>query len=381
MRILLSTVPAHGHLFPLLPLGRALASRGHQVGVLTAGALAPSLENEPLELVAAGPAMDAVFAESARRNGDDGTAAPTAAMAATLFGDVRVALAGAESLGAARRWRPDVVVHEATDLVGPLVAAALDVPLLTHALGPGYPPELLKAFAEAAAPRYAEFGVDGPLGAVGRKYLDICPPALQFPGWQPPADRLPLRPEPHTVRPPAPPVFDAPAGGRGRVLVTFGTHFTAPEIVSPVVRALAGQGFEVAVTVGLGRSAADYDLADLAADDVRLVPYTPMARLLSHVDLMVTHGGAGSVLSGLSRGLPLIVVPQAADQFIQAELVAAAGVGVAARPGEDLAHTLEKAADPAVRDRAQAVAAEIAALPDAQALAESFPDVVASVRR
>jgi UDP:flavonoid glycosyltransferase YjiC (YdhE family) len=372
MRILLSTVPAHGHLFPLLPWGRALASRGHQVGVLTAGALAPALENEPLELVAAGPAMDAVFAESARRNGDDGTAAPTFAMVATLFADVRVALAGAESLRAARQWRPDVVVHETTDLVGPLVAAALDVPLLTHALGPGHPPELLKAFAEAAAPRYAELGVDAPVEAVGGKYLDICPPALQFPGWQPPADRVPLRPEPHTALPSAPPVFDAPAGGRGRVLVTFGTHFTAPEIVSPVVRGLAGHGFEVAVTVGLGRSAADYGLAD----DVRLVPFTPMARLLSQVDVMVTHGGAGSVLSGLSRGLPLVVVPQAADQFIQAELVAAAGVGVAVRPGEDLAHALDRAADPAVRDRARAVAAEIAALPDAAALAESFPALV-----
>jgi UDP:flavonoid glycosyltransferase YjiC (YdhE family) len=376
MRILFSTVPAHGHLFPLLPLGRALASRGHQVGVLTSGALASALENEALELVAAGPAMDVVFAESARRNGDDGTAVPTFAMVATLFADVRVALAGAESLRAARQWRPDVVVHEATDLVGPLVAAALDVPLLTHALGPGHPPELLKAFAEAAAPRYAELGVDAPAEAVGGKYLDICPPALQFPGWQPPADRVPLRPEPHTVLPSAPPVFDAPAGGRGRVLVTFGTHFTAPAIVSPVVRGLAGQGFEVAVTVGLGRSAADYGLAD----DVRLVPFTPMARLLSQVDVMVTHGGAGSVLSGLSRGLPLIVVPQAADQFIQAELVAAAGVGVAVRPGEDLAPALDRAADPAVRERARAVAAEIAALPDAAALADSFPAVAAVLR-
>ncbi|VVJ17419.1 Uncharacterised protein [Amycolatopsis camponoti] len=372
MRILLSTVPAHGHLFPLLPLGRALAARGHQVGVLTSGALAPAVDNEPLELVAAGPAMDAVFAESARRSGDDGTTVPTFAMVATLFADVRVGLAGAESLRAAREWRPDVVVHEATDLIGPLVAAALDVPLLTHALGPGHPPELLKAFAEAAAPRWAELGVDAPVEAVGGRYLDICPPALQFPGWLPPADRVPLRPEPHTVLPSGPPVFDSPAPGRGRVLVTFGTHFTAPEIVSPVVRGLTGQGFEVAVTVGLGRSAADYGLPE----EVRLVPFTPMARLLSHVDVMVTHGGAGSVLSGLSRGLPLVVVPQAADQFVQAELAAAGGVGVAVRPGEDLADALERATDPAVRERARSVAAEIAALPDAAALAESFPALV-----
>ena len=65
--------------------------------------------------------MDAVFAESARRQGDDGTTVPTFAMVATLFADVRVGLAGADSVRAAERWRPDVVVHESTDLVGPAV--------------------------------------------------------------------------------------------------------------------------------------------------------------------------------------------------------------------------------------------------------------------
>ena len=375
MRILLACVPAHGHLLPLLPLARALTANGHQVGVLTSADLAPALTTEHIELVAAGPGMDAVFAESARRQGDDGTTVPTFAMVATLFADVRVALAGPESLRAAERWRPDVVVHESTDLIGPLVAAALGVPLLTHALGPGHPPELVKAMAEAAAPRYAELGV-GSAAVIGRHYLDICPPALQFPGWLPPAERVPLRPEPHLADPDARPVFDAPAGGRGRVLVTFGTHFTAPEIVSPVVRALTGHGFEIAVTVGLGRSAADYGLDDLTGRDVRLVPFTPMAQLLDNVDVMVNHGGAGSVLSGLSRGLPLVVVPQAADQFIQAELVSATGAGAAALPGQDVAEALKRATDPAVRERAQLVAAEIAALPTARTLAQRFAELV-----
>lgn len=373
VKILFSTVPAHGHLLPLLPLARSLAGCGHAVGVLTSPDLAEVISGEGFEAVPAGPGMGAVFAESARRHGDDGASAPTPAMVATLFADVRVELAGPDSLKAAERWQPDVVVHEATDLIGPLVAAALGVPFLTHALGPGHPQELLELFAAAAAPRYAELGVDvsGAAAVVGRCYLDICPPALQHPDWNPPALRVPLRPEPHAAgEAHGRPEFDSPAAGRGRILVTFGTHFTAPETVSPVVRALSGRGFEVAVTVGLGRQAADYDLP--SDGDVRLVPFSPMARLLDNVTLMVTHGGAGSVLAGLSRGLPLVVVPQAADQFIQAERVAAAGAGAAVLPGQDIGDALERAMAPAVRDRAQQIAAEIADLPGAADVAKQF---------
>ncbi|MGW3960937.1 glycosyltransferase [Amycolatopsis sp. NPDC005003] len=377
VKILLSTVPAHGHLLPLLPLARALAACGHTVGVLTGQDLAGVIAEEGFEAVPAGPGMGAVFAESARRHGDDGASAPTPAMVATLFADVRVALAGPDSLRAAERWQPDVVVHEATDLIGPLVATALGVPFVTHALGPGHPRELLELFAAAAAPRFAELGVDvsGAAAAAGRRYLDICPPALQHPDWSPPALRVPLRPEPHAAAAAAGrPVFDGPAAGRGRILVTFGTHFTAPENVSPVVRALSGRGFEVAVTVGLGRQAADYGLP--ADRDVRLVPFAPMARLLDNVTVMVTHGGAGSVLSGLSRGLPLVVVPQAADQFIQAERVVAAGAGTAVLPGQDIGDALEQALTPGVRDRARQIAAEIADLPGAPDVAKEFEALV-----
>jgi UDP:flavonoid glycosyltransferase YjiC (YdhE family) len=40
---------------------------------------------------------------------------------------------------------------------------------------------------------------------------------------------------------------------------------------------------------------------------------------------MLTHGGAGTVLGALSQAIPMVVVPQGADQPIQTERVAAAG--------------------------------------------------------
>jgi UDP:flavonoid glycosyltransferase YjiC (YdhE family) len=78
VRVLVSTVPAHGHLLPVLPLARALGLLGHTVGVLTSAELTPVVHAEGLEMVTAGPAMDALFAESARHHGDAGTTATTA---------------------------------------------------------------------------------------------------------------------------------------------------------------------------------------------------------------------------------------------------------------------------------------------------------------
>ena len=45
------------------------------------------------------------------------------------------------------------------------------------------------------------------------------------------------------------------------------------------------------------------------------------------VDAVVTHGGAGTTLGALAFGVPLLVLPQGADQYANAERVVAAGAG------------------------------------------------------
>ena len=45
------------------------------------------------------------------------------------------------------------------------------------------------------------------------------------------------------------------------------------------------------------------------------------------VEAVVTHGGSGTTLGALAHGLPLLVVPQGADQYANADAVVAAGAG------------------------------------------------------
>lgn len=379
MRILFSSTPAHGHLLPLLPLARAFRDRGDDVAVLTAGAFAPLLDAEGITLLPAGPTADVLFAESARRTGVDAAADPRPEAVADFFAGTRVDLTADDALAAAREFAPDLIVAEALDFVGPLVAAALDVPVATMAFGPAIPAEFTDGMTALVGSRYADRGL-APVPARWR--LDPCPDLLQPPGWQAPANRVPVRPEPHQgagTRANAR-SDDAAPGDRPKVLVTFGTHFSDPATLTPILAELRTVGVDLVVTLGLTASAADYDLVGdgsavegsasegSAENGIVFAGFTPLADLLHDVDLVVTHGGAGTTLGVLSRGLPLVVVPQGADQFLQAAVVSGSGTGIAVQPGPDVAETVAKAvvtlrSDPGYTEAARTVAAQIAAMP------------------
>ncbi|MFE4910841.1 glycosyltransferase [Streptomyces sp. NPDC056652] len=376
MRILFSSTPAHGHLLPQLPLARAFRERGDDVVFLTAGGLAPLLAKEGFDLLPAGPTMDVMVEDFTRRTGVLPEGEPAPEVVAELFAGVRVDVTADEALAAARDWRPELIVTELADCVGPLVAAALDVPVANLAYGPALPDVFAAAMEANVASRYAARGITPRPAA---HYLDTCPPAMQQDGWQPPAGRLALRPEPHGQTPagqgsPDPAGTTAPAGStapadperrRPRVLVTFGTVFSAPEVLSPILRELSKEDMDLRVTLGLTASAEDFDVDH---DRVTFVGFTPLSELLRDTDLVVAHGGAGTTLGTLAAGIPMVIAPQGADQFIQADRVAAAGAGLGLPGGTATPEGVVKAASAVLADQgfraaARMVADQIAAMP------------------
>jgi UDP:flavonoid glycosyltransferase YjiC (YdhE family) len=78
----------------------------------------------------------------------------------------------------------------------------------------------------------------------------------------------------------------------------------------------------------------------------------------------VHHGGAGSVLNGLSAGVPQLVVPGAGDRRHNAELLARRGAGLAVEADAITAeHLTRLITDTGLRAAAQEVSAEIAGMP------------------
>ncbi|MFI6264055.1 glycosyltransferase [Micromonospora sp. NPDC051006] len=382
MRVLFSTTPAFGHLLPLLPLARAFRRQGHDVAVVTAVGMTPLIAPEGFELLPAGPMPDVLFAEVGRKLGTNPATSPTPEAVAEFFAGVRVDLTADEATAAARRWQPDLVVNEMVDFVGPLVAAVLGVPLATLAFGPSVPAEFTDALTAVVRPRYEQRGLPAPERTPsGRWLLDTCPPGFQFEDFAvPPAvQRIALRPEPHQA-PGAPAGADtASTGGRPRVLVSFGTVFADPAVVGPLLGALTALDVDVVATLGLDGKPEDYQLD---SDRVEFSPFVPLAQLLGNVAAVITHGGAGTTLGTLARGIPLVVVPQGADQFIQADRVAASGVGLALAPGQAepaaIAAALRRLLDkPEFTAAARRIAAEVSAMPSPDAVAEQLRAEVA----
>ena len=91
MRIVFSSSPFAGHLFPLLPLARAAHEGGHDTAVLSSEPLASALD-PGIEVLPAGPMPDVLLAEVARRTGTDPTRDNAPEIVAELFAGTRVDL-------------------------------------------------------------------------------------------------------------------------------------------------------------------------------------------------------------------------------------------------------------------------------------------------
>jgi UDP:flavonoid glycosyltransferase YjiC (YdhE family) len=90
------------------------------------------------------------------------------------------------------------------------------------------------------------------------------------------------------------------------------------------------------------------DLADELAlpDEVLTAPYLPQREVLERADVFITHGGYNSVAESIRAATPMLVIPLAVDQPVQAYFVGSAGFGTALEP----ASVTEQAVADAVTD-------------------------------
>ncbi|MFC5289595.1 glycosyltransferase [Actinokineospora guangxiensis] len=116
---------------------------------------------------------------------------------------------------------------------------------------------------------------------------------------------------------------------RPLVYVSFGTIFyRRPDLLRTVIAGAAATGAQV--IAALGDLTEDLPLPD----GVLAAPYLPQREVLERADVFITHGGYNSVAESIRAGTPMLVIPLAVDQPVQAHFVAAAGFGTALEPAE-----------------------------------------------
>ena len=378
MHVLISTVPAIGHLHPVVPLARALVARGHEVRWATGP------DGCPIVAAAGFTAMPCGSSAAASRD-EYYLRFPVARelrpeqlpghMFPHLFGTVGAPPRLTDLLALVDTWRPDVVVHDAAELAAPIVAATLGVPNVCHGFGALTPSERVIAASEAVAPLWRNAGLTPRpwAGCYDHLYLDIYPPSLSPAHGDYIARRQSLRPIPFSVdlsdgsEPFAPPDDDRPI-----VYLTFGTVFNAVAgAFSAALDGLAELAVHVVVTVGPN---ADRHAFGAQPDNVSVFDYVPQTTILPVSTLVASHAGSGTFLAALDHALPQLCLPQAADQFANAQCGTNAGTALRLLPDEVNPDAVRDAAarllsEPSFAANASRVRTELHAMPS--------PDTVA----
>lgn len=386
MRILFATNPGLGHLLPLLPIAIAARDAGHEVAVAAGASIGPVVTAAGLRLVPMGPPdIDSVIVGTLDLRSVKGPDRP-ALIWPKVFAGVLAEAFAAGVLELARSWSPDLVVHEDSEQGSWIAAERLGIPHVT-VQATAWRVGLQRLAREPLNRLRAAHGLapDPDLKLMHRyRYLTTRPPALLDPRSPLPATAEPLRPiamddTPDTSRPSW--LNRAPSGPR-RLCVTLGTvNASRLDLLRPIIAGLARLDDDPEVVVTAGSQGDPSALGDLPPR-FRVERYVPMSRLLPTCDLAVFHGGSGTMLTALAAGVPLVVVPIAADQHDNAERCRSAGVARVLGTDELTADSVRESAaevlgEPSYRVAAATVRDQIAAMPPPAAVLADLEKLVA----
>ncbi|ROQ95144.1 MGT family glycosyltransferase [Streptomyces sp. 2132.2] len=375
--IAMFSIAAHGHVNPSIEVIRELVARGHRVSYAI-----PAPFAEKIAETGATP----VIWNSTLPTDDEPEAwgtelidhlEPFLADAVQALPQLATAFEGDE---------PDLVLHDVTSYPARVLAHRWGVPAVS--LSPnlvawtGYEEEVgepmtagLRA-TERGRAYYARFrawldenGIEediDPFVGRPRRSIVLIPRALQ-----PHADRVDA--SVHTFvgacqgdRSASQGTWERPAAAAGKkvLLVSLGSTFTKqPAFYRACVEAF-GDLPDWHVVLQIGKFTDEAELGALPAN-VEVHRWVPQLDILRRADAFVTHAGAGGSQEGLATATPMVAVPQAVDQFGNADMLQGLGVAWHLPMEQADARTLREAVlalvgDPAVAARAEAVRAWMA---------------------
>lgn len=405
---IICSMPAEGHVRPLLVVAAELLSRGWRVRMLTGARYQPIVEAAGVDFVALPPEADTLddLGSGSRRRGRD---AINTGVEQAFFAPAP--LAGRRLLEMLADEPADAVLHEPT-FVGvqalhrlpaeqrpftamcgiiPLGLSSRDTPpyglgltplarpglnrLRNRVLGLAATRVVLRPVHRAADRMLADMGAPG---LEGRFFMDLLRSSAllaQFTvtGFEFPRSDAPTklryygpmtRLDRSTVE--APPWFDRLGAERPVVHVTQGTvantDFT--ELVLPTLEALADLDVTVVVTTG-GRPV---DTLGPVPANALVGEFLPYDLLLPRTDVLVTNGGYGGLHHALQHGVPIVVAGDSEDKVETSARVAWSGTGVSlgtSTPGTDAIRAAVQRilGDPTYAEAARAVGAQIATSP------------------
>lgn len=368
MRVLFTSQLGSGHWRPLAPLAQAAVATGHTVAFATTPYFCARIAEHGFPCFPVG--IDDWLQNPQLRPVQPAEPEQAAAVAVNVF----VPRAGhnlPELLTLCDQWRPDLIVREQTEYAGCLVAEHLGIPHATvqisafRRLAANQPlvtplnrlrasldllfdPELAMLYRYLLLlpfpPRYRDPATVLPPTAHFVRHISfdsLHPGDLQTPAW---ITQLPQRPT---------------------VYASLGTAYSDfPEIFAAILDGLRDEPVNLIVTTN------NINPASFGPQPphVHLATYMPQSVIFPCCDLVITHGGSGTVRAAIAHDLPMVVIPIAADQPDNARRCAALGLAQVILPGRRTPEAIRGATRAVLEDRAyrrtaQQLGAEMRALP------------------
>lgn len=360
MRVLFTFIGGSGHFRPLIPFARAARAAGHTVAVagsgnrydeVTAEGFTALRTSEPKPKAADEAEqplkpVDLAREEAVLRDGFAGTSARRHAKAVREI---------------AQEWKPDVIVRDEIDFGSAIAAETLGVPCVN----------VIVLLAGGLARRDV---IREPIAALRDEYgLTPDPELTRLEG------RLVIMPAPPSLRDPRHPL---PAGtlhcalggrvprrarttGKPLVYLTLGTLDTYREVFERMLAGLRDLPVRVVTTVGPRLDPASFGAQP---DHVRIEQFVPQEQIMAEADLVIAHGGSGTLIGSLAHGLPSLLLPMGADQPHNAQRCVELGTALELDPvtftREQAAHAVATMLqEGSYRLAAQRIQDEINALP------------------
>ncbi|MDA2809850.1 glycosyltransferase [Nocardiopsis sp. RSe5-2] len=331
LHIAMVGIPAISHVIPSLEVVRELARRGHRV----------TYANDPrMEELVTGAGAELVPYTSTLPVDDHSWPEDPIAASELFLDDAKANMAAIRA--AYEDDRPDVFLYDIAGYPARVLAENWGVPIVqlspTYVAWKGYEEtvgEQVKALpgAEEYLERFdawlAEQGVEtdsGDFAGKPRRALALIPRAMQ-----PFADTV----DPGVVSFVGPCVgeraeqgeWSPPPGAEGKriLLVSMGSAFTElPGFYRKCVAAFGGLP-DWHVVLQIGQKVRPEELGEVP-DNIEVRSWVPQLAILRQASAFVTHAGMGGSSEGLVCGVPMIAVPQFADQFGNADTLQAQGV-------------------------------------------------------
>ena len=367
-KVVFFNIPAHGHTYPTLPLVAELVRRGEQVVYYSSPAF-----RQPIEQAGA------MFRNSVTPFLHDETQIDE-----NMVKVAYMLLHGAQSALAAllpqvREDAPDYIIHDGLCPWGKYIAQIIGVPAICSMTTFAIPPitgknfvrvfkmpgnmrllfsspiarmlfegrDQLIAFRTLSNQLHKKYGIAKPQVFdmfTNRAMMNIVYTTKHFQPFAEVFDDTFKFVGPSIVARSDTSTFSFEAPGETPVIyISLGTVFNEKaDFYRTCYQAFAGIGRTVVLSVGKRTNIAA--LGTMPRNFI-VQEFVPQLELLQRTALFVTHGGMNSVSEALYYGVPLVVIPQSADQNLVGQRIEQLGAGKALRRTSVTAHRLRNIAE------------------------------------